>query len=159
MNTLPSQFCGLLSEAHFSLIPSRVLICEQHDWAGAGEDGRHWALGGHQRDTDPPVSQTPSRSFLMSCWGHLTAEPPEQKSNTRCITCEFYQTFKRVNTCFSQTIPKTRRGRNASKFLLVANITRYQYRQRHHLKKKKKNCRSVSLVIIDTQILNKILAN
>ena len=42
----------------------------------------------------------------------------------------------------------------------VANITRYQYRQRHHLKKKKKeNCRSISLVIIDTQILNEILAN
>ena len=88
----------------------------------------------------------------------INKTPRKQKSNTRCITCEFYQTFKRVNTCFSQTIPKTRRGRNASKFLLVANITRYQYRQRHHLKKKK-NCRSVSLVIIDTQILNKILAN
>ena len=26
--------------------------------------------------------------------GHLTAEPPEQKSKTRRMTGEFYQTFK-----------------------------------------------------------------
>jgi len=55
----------------------------------------------------------------------------------------------RINTYSSQTIPKIRRGRNASRFLYDASITLIKTRQRHY---KKENYRPISLMDIDSKI-------
>ena len=61
-------------EAHFSLTLSRVLNHELHDWGA----GRSWKKkiglleGIKGTQILLTVLQTPSRSLLMSCWGHFT---------------------------------------------------------------------------------------
>ena len=71
------------------------------------------------------------------------------------FTGKFYQTF-RVNTYPSETLPKNCRGKNTPQFILQDN---------HHPGTKtkditkKENYRQISLMNIDTKILNKILVN
>ena len=98
----------------------------------------HWALGGHQRDADPPVSQTPSRSFLMSCWVTLQQSLLNKSPKPDAWQVNSTKHLNELTPVFLELFQKPEEEGMLSNSFYMASITRYQYRQRHHLKKKKK---------------------